>query len=561
MSRPSVAHTTDFDRIAALPRRDLAAIDAEVWATELTSILREPRATASLRPAQAVAILEALEARGAWLALPVGAGKTLIYYALLTLVGAERSLIIVPASLEDKTWADFRSYRGTWRSPSAPFNIVTREWLVYNPDYLTQYNPRLLMIDESDTFANADAGATRIIDRFVVANPDVRIVVGSGTPGRMSIMNYWHIVMWCLREDAPLPLRQSEAEMWAAALDEKIREPSMRPSPGPLGVSTPAARDWYRARLAETPGIVILDGDSCDQPLTIRTRCAREDAAIDLAMRDFMRDMQNPGGIYVTDPLCRWTLDTQIGTGYYTYYDPPPPDEWREARRYVAKLVRDKIAASVHWNRPLDTERMVLARYPEHPAVVRWRAVKGAFDPARHTRVAWISDSALHSCAEWLAEIDRPGIVWCGGVDFGHRLAELTGLAYYGRLGRARDGTGLHAAPRGKSIICSWNANKHGFNLQAWPRQLIAQPPQSAKWLEQIIGRSHRSLQSEPVEVDLLMGSGGSIDAFEAAIKEAAFVHSTLGLTEKILRATIMRCRPQINSSNKYRWATRSKER
>ena len=122
-------------------------------------------------------------------------------------------------------------------------------------------------------------------------------------------------------------------------------------------------------------------------------------------------------------------------------------------------------------------------------------------------------------------------------------------------------GTGLHKAPEGQSIICSWPACKSGFNLQAWPRLLIAQPPQSAKWLEQIIGRSHRSGQNYPVVADILLGSGGSIDAFEAAIREAGFISQSIGLTQKILRASIERARPRITHGNKFRWATRSKQK
>ena len=336
----------------------------------------------------------------------------------------------------------------------------------------------------------------------------------------------------------------------------------MRPRPGPLGPNLHAAREWYRARLAETPGIVIIDGDSCDQPLTIRTRFAREDGILDQHFESFTKFNRNPAEIVVGDPLSAYLLETQLGSGYYSYYDPAPPDEWREARRDLAKLVRETCWQSQRWARPLDTERQVVARYPEAPEVLRWRDVRGQFDPAKHTKIAWLSDSGLLSCRDWLREIateGKPGIVWCGGVEFGHRLAAQEGLAYYGRLGQSAGGIGLHEAPAGKSIVCSWQANKAGFNLQAWPRVLIAQPPPSAKWLEQIIGRSHRAGQTEPVIVDLLLGSGGAIDAFESAVREAGFVHRTLGLTEKILRARIERARPRITKSNRFRWASRVK--
>jgi hypothetical protein len=82
-------------------------------------------------------------------------------------------------------------------------------------------------------------------------------------------------------------------------------------------------------------------------------------------------------------------------------------------------------------------------------------------------------------------------------------------------------------------------------------------PPQSAKWLEQIFGRSHRSGQDEHVIVDVLATSGGTLDAFGAAIAEASNVRATVSLTQKLLRADIVRARPRITAENEFRWATR----
>jgi hypothetical protein len=106
--------------------------------------------------------------------------------------------------------------------------------------------------------------------------------------------------------------------------------------------------------------------------------------------------------------------------------------------------------------------------------------------------------------------------------------------------------------------VASWNANKKGFNLQPWPYQLVAMPPQSAKWLEQIFGRSHRRGQTEPVTVDVLATSGGTLDLFEAALSEAETVRDRDSLSQKILRAKIVRAKPRIAGGNDYRWATRT---
>jgi hypothetical protein len=45
------------------------------------------------------------------------------------------------------------------------------------------------------------------------------------------------------------------------------------------------------------------------------------------------------------------------------------------------------------------------------------------------------------------------------------------------------------------------------------------------------------------------------LDAFDAALAEAEFGRSVLGMTQKILRADIRRVEPTVTKSNRYRWA------
>ena len=106
-------------------------------------------------------------------------------------------------------------------------------------------------------------------------------------------------------------------------------------------------------------------------------------------------------------------------------------------------------------------------------------------------------------------------------------------------------------------MIVSWNANMRGFNLQAWTNHAITQAPQSAKYREQIYGRPHRAGVKGAVRFTEFIGSGGGLDAFDAAMSEAAFAKQTTGLTQKILRAKIEYATPPRTQTNAYRWATR----
>lgn len=566
--RRVVPYTVDFDRIAAIPRRVPTLDEATAWAAAFTAEFRHEWSAAELRPWQGYGLHEVLSAppgRGVFFGLPVGFGKTLLMALGTRLLRPERTAYIVPASLEKKTQDDFAALRANWDLGSDPYRVFTRELLgqPQSQGLLDDYAPTVLHIDEIDEFSNARSSAVRRIDRYVVANEHVRVFGYTGTITRNSIMGYWHLLCWCLREGAPVYLEHSEAAMLAEALDEN-RSGMRRPLPGPWGVDRKSAMAFYRQRLVETPGVLNIDGDSCNAPLIVRERLAREDPVLDEHYAIFLETGEVPGGTVTTEPLSqmrqkgplsRWQIDGALGLGIVRRYVKPPPEAWLEARRASARFVRAMIERSTRSSKPLDSEAQVYARYPDHPIVREWLAIRGEFDVK--TEALWLTDSTIKSVIDWLGESPEPGIVWCGSVDFANALAEATGLRYYARRGRCADGAYLGDAPTGESVIASWNANKKGFNLQSWTRALLVMPPQSAKWLEQIIGRIHRSMQENAVTIDILLTSGGTIDLVRAAIAEARFAKETTGLTQKIRRAKVRHAKPLITPSNECRWATR----
>jgi hypothetical protein len=564
MPRPAVRDTEEFRRVCDVARRKLTQADADAWAEALTPEVLQPGARARLRPWQAAAIAEVVENDGGFLGLPVGLGKTLITYLTARLFGAKRPLLIVPAALRDKTRHDFASYVGTWRAPSPPPFIVSREELAPEGGarIIESRRPDLILIDEAHKFANRRSSAARRVDRYVVANrarheradPDwVRVVCMTGTPSRKSLMGYWHLLCWALDDRAPVPLNEGEALMWAAALDEvsNPRGAMQRPTPGPLGATRAAALEWFRVRLLETPGIVIVDGDTCGAPLTIRQRHAKECPEIDAKYKRFLLESE-VDDMVVSDPLSRWRTDGFLGCGVYQTYRPPPPDEWRTCRRAIAKLVRDDIDTSHR-----DTEAQVLRHHADNPLVQEWRAIKPMFRPERHTVAVWFSTATVESALEWLHEAPGvPSVVWAGNTEFGRAFADVARLSYYGAEGKDQNGRGLHVAPPDRSMVVSWHSGKEGFNLQAWGRHLIVHPPQSAAYLEQLFGRPHRSGRTEPVEITVLSTSGGTLDAFDIACGESRHVRRSFSMTQKLLRARIIRATPPAaTATNAYRWA------
>jgi hypothetical protein len=550
--------TQELERIRALPRRDVSEADAMAWAAVLTPLFTRTASAAAgwgLNSKQALALAESKEYGGAYLGYPVGTGKTLIYELAPAMHEAERPVLIIDGGdgARAKTFKDRAHYAQHFRLRQPPPRVVTfRELTMAGNQYLLdQLNPDLLMIDECDMFANPDSAPTVRVDRWVQDHWDVPVIAGTGTPGRKSLLDDWHILVWCLKDRCPLPLDAAEVQRWARALDEHS---GPRPDCGVLGGSLQHAREWYRLRLAQTPGVILLDFDSAaDVPLRVSTVYAPDDAKLDEHFEALRIKGVSPDDEPISDPLSEWRIEAYLGSGLYQYLDPPPPIEWRDARRLTAGFVRTMCGASRNWSKPLDTEGQVLRHFKDHKIVQAWDAIKPTYDPKKHQKIRWISDSALKACMAWLDESDGvPSIVWCGSVEFALRLGRMTGLSVYGPNGADANKRLLINAPEDQHMIVRWHANKRMYNLQPWRRNLIAQPPQSGKYLEQIIGRAHRQGADQEVSFEILLTSGLMLDLVQTVQREGGINRALRSMTHKVTRVgiTIGEAPPG------YRWST-----
>lgn len=559
-----IRSTPDLRRIRDLPRRKpltakTAAALVRKWTAKLARV-----SGVELNWPQAWLLEEASTSdTGIVGFLPVGTGKTLAAELLPVVCEVERSVLVIPAALKEKTFYDRRELRKQWKLAAPPPRIITREEFSREAaaGLLEELRPELLINDEADEGANFDASVTQRQHRYIKARRAAgkRCLAAplTGTPGRKSILDYWHLLYWGLGEDGmPVPNNRADAELWALALDDGKARQGWRPKPGALGATLNEARAWYAARLRETRGVIIVDQDSAGKiPLTIKMVRAPDCPEIEAAFEQLAREEESPGGEVVTNPLSLQRLKNQLGCGFYRYFDPPPPVEWADARRASAKLVRARIHATRHAFKPLDTEAQVFNAHPDHPAVVEWLERKPEYDPDEHAQIEWLSDVTLTWAEQWLADAQEPSVLWGGSTDFLAELAERTRLPYYGPKGREvrskREIVYADPAGRDQCFIASWHANKRGLNLQAWRQQAIVWPPQSAKILEQVFGRPHRQRQTKPVTFTILCTSGETIDSMHKALSEAGFLRDTASSTQKILRAKLVWPRGKRDG---YRW-------
>lgn len=541
-----IERTTCLDCIIALPRR--APVCPEGLAEELTELLRTPGGTMSLRPLQALALHDIGVCGGGFLPLDVGEGKTLTSALTPYVLGAKRPLLLLPANLIQKTAREFRELSRHWLVPSS-IRLMSYQMLglVQSARDLEIYEPDLIIADESQKLKNRDAAVTRRVERYLEAHPNTKVVAMTGTIQRKSIRDFAHILRWALKDKAPVPMRDSEVDEWALALDETIENEFRRIQPGALlSLATPediaeygelvAARRGFRRRLRETPGVVASaeSGTAVEAGLTIKA--IRYDVSPEI--RGFYETLRNekiaPTGEELWEAAEVWKHARELALGFCQRWDPPAPEDWKAARKAWFQFVRGVLQRSRTWDSPDHVAQACDAGKLPSDKLEAWRKIKDSFIP--NPVPVWHDDAALKVCAKWMR---RPGLVWVGHVPFAERLSEMTGAKYYGAKGLASDGEFIDDADNSKAIVVSSDANREGRNLQRkWHRNLIVTMPEGWDVFHQLVGRTHRPEQpASEVVVDVLLGCAEHERAWRKACAGAYASRDTVGSMSKIIVA------------------------
>jgi hypothetical protein len=511
----------------------------------MSEALRAPGSTATLRPLQAIALAEIAVWGGAFVPLPVGAGKTLfMLLAARVLPRAQRPLYLMPAGLIAKTLTEEIEYRRQWVLPALR-QIKSYESLgpVGGADYLGRYRPDLIVADEAHALKNPAASVTRRVMRYLDAERPIFAPM-TGTPYSTSIRDFAHLVRYALPRTNPIPVKYLDLDEWARVLDTDVAE-HRRLAPGALSMLCAPGEDvrsGFRRRLGDTPGVILSTEPQLPIPLDATCTVTPLDAAQESALADLRASWDTPDGEPVEDGPAMYRHARELAQGFYQVWDPRAPRDWREARRAWACECREILATN---RRNLDSADQLCRYIDAHPSeypiardlLAAWRAIEPTFTP--NSVPVWISDHVL----DWIA--NRPGLsglIWTERPAVGHRLARKLRAPYYGEQGIcAEAGRSIEAHRQdvhGPIAVLATGPNSNGRNLQAWNRSLILDVTKSARKLEQCLGRTHRpGQQAARVSVEFLIGVREDIDSMAKARERAETAALLTGQPQKILHA------------------------
>lgn len=559
--KQGVPETPELHRVLDLPRRvweELPNLDELI--EQVSEYLKRPQGTQTLLAVQAVILMELHDYGGSLGPIPVGEGKTHISFLAPVVLEAERPLLVVPAKLRDKTLREFAVLEQHWKSHPrlqvVSYQKLSREG---GTAYLQRLQPDLLIFDEAHKLKNPEAAVTRKINLWMKARPETKVIAMSGTITKRSLLDFAHIIRWCLPLGCPLPQVLSELEAWAAAVDEiKNYEQRKQTAPGALtafcnpmekqqGLS--GIRSAIRRRIQETPGVVAHKGGEVAASLNIALHLmdGYSERLRTLARKLYDGVLPN-GDVYIVEGKensptalqARWRIMRTLTSGFWYEWDPQPPKDFLELRSSWKKVVRRILEEHLPG---LESEALVTKAAIQnklglaaHELYKEWRAIKDLHK--WKVKPVWEDDRVVQYVAQWAKE--NRGLIWVSEVALGEKLQEDLGLPYFHEMGRdSMDRFVESMRPRDGSIVLSVESNFEGRNLQVWNNNLVISPPPTGTVWEQLLGRTHRKGQEEDeVWVDVLVGCAVEMQCWRQAVRDCRY-GSDMDSRKKLDYATI----------------------
>lgn len=534
-------------RISEIPVKHSNVVD-------FTEQLKTPTGTMQLRDVQNEALTTASRAGGLVALIGCGYGKTLITLLLAEVLKKKRPLLLLPASLRDKTHQDIKEYSKHFEFDYP--EIVSYETLSRHTARTTlqSIRPDLIICDEAHHLKDMNTTRVRRLGGYIIENPKCRLAVLSGTLYNRSLSEIAHLSDWALDDGTPLPRDHRGVQDFDAVISGDANKYQYKAF-HPLRIKGMSPRESLYQRLKSTEGYVLTTGEGVKSSLQIKTRSLRMPLLLRKAINECFA--QGPMAEVLTDmgdvnfdvtkvsaSQHLWEdVDAfasralaQMSTGLLYFWDWPnaePDHEWMEVRRAWNKAVRHILDCRLEAH---DSRFLIESEFESLPEDLKiehrkeyneWQALKDR--PKPPTEAIWVSDYIIADIKLWTKAQKSPYIIWVDMVELGRKLQEELDIPYYG--------AGTLPSPEAENCIMSIKSHGTGKNLQAWSNNFVVHPMSCPAIWEQLIARTHRAGQQADTVCVTAYNHSVFGSALFKATQQAKIVSDTTGQPQRLVYA------------------------
>jgi hypothetical protein len=464
----------------------------------------------------AIAAYDALG--GVFVGADPGTGKT--YVAARIAAACARPLLLTPAPRQ--AVAQLREYgvdaylaADRKRHPqSGHVAVATYAWLTRaeNAAFFETYRPSDVLMDEYHMVRGLGHSARVRLERYLVANPTVRVGVFTGSPMSGRLHDFAYGLTWALRSRVKHLVPQLRAGL--DALDEHLSRSA-------------SAREDFHRRLAATPG-VWLDVAAGQYPGRVVFELLRPPGGPVARLGD---TWETPSGVLIASAAHAAEVDRQLAWGFYLDADPRPSERYLEARRRWGGVVRRAILQGL-----ADTE--VQVRDLEPDAWDRWLWEQTREGELAPSRAVWLPEAErLLRWVDGLIDGAPPTLVWAEHRALQTAVALGRGLPLHREGCRTGDGRmpNEHGATAVLSVSACYQSIDRLQSTHSW--NLILEPQSDPETMKQLIGRTARQGQPSPeVHVGLVLNGPAAERALREAHARATLVKELTGKNNPLLQ-------------------------
>ena len=437
---------------------------------------------------------------GAVVLASAGSGKTLMTLMTPIILGEKEFIIIVPAKSLNDIKAECEKFSSLIPELANMQNRIYSSSTLSssNARLLETINPRLIVIDEVQDFADVNTARGKRFFRYLDANlKRTRLVCMSATLVTLQFKQFFYLMAYALRESSPFLMNEKYVQAYQTLLDGTMLIGDKKTEEAKKSLDR-----FVGSTYVEKMGSAIVGCshvftnfvNSTDVPILFKKVTKPESPEIQEALARLEAEWALPNGELVTDAAVINHAVKTLGCGYY--FTTTHEDGTAALLRAKDTIAQFNKAArrSVTYEDGVDSLG-VFKKLKASEGRLHTLMTKADEQKKKLIRETVFIDSAfMVALVKRVLDKTDNLAIWVEHVEAGEFLSKHFNIPFF------RDGK-KRVPITAKRAIFSSKAFYAGKNLQQFNNAFLLEPTVNPLIFEQLISRHHRYGQTKPVTI------------------------------------------------------------